>query len=49
MFGLENAAGIDGAALVVGVVLAEAIALYVGYAALERLVGPALVKALAKS
>ena len=46
MFGLENAAGIGGATLVIGVVLVEAIILYFGYGLLERLVGPALVEAL---
>jgi hypothetical protein len=46
MFGLENATGIEGAFLVIGVVLVEAIVLYVGYGFLERLVGSALVDAL---
>ncbi|MFC3478747.1 DUF7512 family protein [Halobacterium litoreum] len=46
MFGLENATGIDGALLVVGVVLVEAIILYVGYGALERLLGPKLMDLL---
>jgi len=46
MFGLESATGLTGAALVIGVVLAEAIVLYVGYGFLERLVGPRLVEAL---
>jgi hypothetical protein len=46
MFGLENATGIDGALLVVGVVLVEAIILYVGYGILERVFGPAIVDAL---
>ncbi|WP_232701780.1 DUF7512 family protein [Halobacterium wangiae] len=46
MFGLENASGVGGAALVVGVVLLEAILLYVSYGALERLLGPTLVDAL---
>ncbi|WP_436924984.1 DUF7512 family protein [Halosimplex amylolyticum] len=46
MFGLESATGVGGAALVIGVVLLEAIVLYVGYGLLERLAGPALVKAL---
>jgi hypothetical protein len=46
MFGLENASGIEGAVAVIGVVLVEAILLYVGYGALERLVGPALIDAL---
>jgi len=46
MFGLESAAGVGGGALVIGVVLAEALVLYVGYGVLERTVGPRLVAAL---
>ena len=46
MFGLETASGVDGAALVVGVVLLEAILLYVGYGVLERVLGPTIVDAL---
>jgi hypothetical protein len=46
MFGLENASGIDGAVLVVGVVLVEAIILYAGYGLLERVFGPAIVDAV---
>jgi hypothetical protein len=46
MFGLESATGIDGALLVIGVVLLEAIVLYVGYGLLEQLVGPTLVDAV---
>jgi len=46
MFGLENAAGIDGALLVIGVVLAEAILLYVGYGLLEQLLGSTVVDAI---
>ena len=46
MFGLENATGVEGAVLVIGIVLAEAVLLYAGYGLLERLVGPALVDAL---
>ncbi|MEF8886456.1 MAG: hypothetical protein V5A30_01525 [Haloarculaceae archaeon] len=46
MFGLENATGVEGAVLVIGVVLAEAVLLYVGYGLLERFLGPALVDAL---
>jgi hypothetical protein len=46
MFGLENAAGVEGAVLVIGVVLVEAVFLYLGYGLLERLLGPALVDAL---
>mgnify|MGYP006280118375 CR=1 FL=1 len=46
MFGLESATGVDGALLVIGVVLLEAIVLYVGYGLLERLVGPAIVAAV---
>ena len=46
MFGLENASGIGGAVLVVGIVLIEAIILYAGYGILERVFGPALVDAV---
>ncbi|SEW30353.1 DUF7512 family protein [Halobacterium jilantaiense] len=46
MFGLENASGVEGAALVVGVVLVEAILLYAGYGLLERVFGPSVVGAL---
>jgi len=46
MFGLESASGVDGALLVVGVVLVEAILLYVGYGALERVLGPTIVDAI---
>lgn len=46
MFGLETATGINGAFLVIGVVLIEAILLYVGYGFLERIVGSAVVDAL---
>jgi hypothetical protein len=49
MFGLESATGAGGGALVVGVVLLEAIVLYVGYGALERLLGPRLVEAMGGS
>jgi purine-cytosine permease-like protein len=45
MVGLESATGVDGALLVIGVVLLEVIVLYVGYGLLERLVGPAVVAA----
>jgi hypothetical protein len=44
MFGVENATGLTGALLVMGIVLLEAIVLYVGYGALEQLFGPKLVK-----
>ena len=46
MFGLESASGVEGAVLVVGVVLVEAILLYIGYGALERVLGPTIVDAL---
>jgi hypothetical protein len=46
MFGLENATGVGGGTLVIGVVLAEAVLLYVGYGLLERFLGPSLVEAL---
>ena len=46
MFGIETTAAPVGAALLIGVVLVEAIVLYVGYGALERLLGPAITDAL---
>ncbi|NHX38000.1 MULTISPECIES: DUF7512 family protein [Halolamina] len=46
MFGLESATGVDGALLVIGVVLVEAIILYVGYGLLEQLLGPTVVDAI---
>jgi len=46
MFGLENASGPLDGLLVVGVVLVEAVLLYVGYGALERVLGPRIVDAL---
>ncbi|WP_226013414.1 DUF7512 family protein [Halomicrobium salinisoli] len=46
MFGLESATGVVGALLVIGIVLLEAIVLYVGYGLLEKLFGPALVDAV---
>ncbi|MEF8800705.1 MAG: hypothetical protein V5A38_07400 [Halolamina sp.] len=44
MFGVENATGLTGAGLVMGIVLLEAMLLYVGYGALEQLLGAKLVK-----
>ena len=46
MFGLESATGISGALLVIGVVLLEAIVLYVGYGLLERVLGPTIIDAI---
>jgi len=46
MFGLENATGVVGALQVIGIVLLEAIILYVAYGALEETLGPSLVEAL---
>ena len=46
MFGLEGATGISGALLVIGVVLLEAIVLYVGYGLLERVLGPTIIDAI---
>jgi hypothetical protein len=43
---LGDAAGVTGAATVVGLVLLEAIVLYVVYGGLERFLGPALVDAV---
>ena len=46
MFELSSATGLTGAATVVGLVLFEAIVLYVVYGGLERFLGPALVEAV---
>lgn len=46
MFGLENLTGSAQAAATVGLVLAEAVALYVGYGALSSVAGSALIDAL---
>ena len=46
MFGAEVAGGPAGAAVIIGVVLVEALVLYVGYGILEALVGPTLRRAL---
>jgi hypothetical protein len=46
MFGLDSATGVEGAVIVIGVVLLEAIVLYLGYGFLERLLGPRLVDAI---
>ena len=47
MFGIESASGPAGAALVIGVVLVEALVLYVGYGVLESAVEPLVEKFLA--
>jgi hypothetical protein len=44
MFGIESLTGPTGAAVLIGIVLLEALLLYVGYGALERLVGPWLTR-----
>ncbi|WP_170977226.1 DUF7512 family protein [Halorussus salinisoli] len=46
MFGIETVSGPAGAALLIGVVLLEAILLYVGYGILERLFGPTITELL---
>jgi hypothetical protein len=46
VFGLETASGPVGAALLIGVVLVEAVVLYVGYGALERVLGPTITDAI---
>jgi hypothetical protein len=46
MFGLESVTGPTGAALLIGAVLLEALILYVGYGALERVLGPVITKTL---
>ncbi|SEO23885.1 hypothetical protein SAMN04487948_101270 [Halogranum amylolyticum] len=46
MFGIETLSGTAQAAALVGLVLVEAIVLYVGYGGLVRLVGPTVIDAL---
>jgi len=46
VFGIEATGGPAGAALLIGVVLVEAIVLYLGYGALERVFGPAITDAI---
>jgi hypothetical protein len=46
VFGTEIAGGPAEAAVIIGVVLVEALVLYVGYGILEALVGPAIRRAL---
>ncbi|MFA1611690.1 DUF7512 family protein [Halobellus rubicundus] len=46
MFGLESVAGPFGAALLIGVVLVEALLLYVGYGLLESALGPTIARAI---
>jgi len=46
MFGIESLGGNAQAAVLVGIVLAEAVILYVGYGFLERVFGPVLTRVL---
>jgi len=46
MFGIETLEGPAGAAALIGIVLLEAIVLYVGYGALEQLFGPRIARLL---
>ncbi|WP_255149086.1 DUF7512 family protein [Halorarius halobius] len=46
MFGLESLGGVGQAVELIGIVLVEAILLYVGYGALERYLGPKVTDAL---
>jgi len=46
MFGLESLSGSAQAVAIVGLVLAEAIVLYVGYGALSNTVGSAVIGAV---
>lgn len=47
MFGIESLSGPVGGAVLVGIVLLEALVLYVGYGSLERVFGPAVTKLIA--
>jgi len=46
MFGIETLGGSVGAVVLIGIVLLEAIVLYVGYGALERFLGPRIARLL---
>ncbi len=46
MFGIESLPGTLHATVLVGSVLAESVALYLGYGGLTRLVGPTVTNAL---
>jgi hypothetical protein len=46
MFGIESFTGPTGAAVLIGAVLFEALLLYVGYGALEQLLGPFIARIL---
>jgi hypothetical protein len=46
MFGIETLSGNEQAAVLVGIVLAEAFVLYVGYGALETWLGPSFRRVL---
>lgn len=46
MIGVETTSGVAGAVLLVGIVLVEALILYVGYGALERMFGPRIARML---
>ena len=46
MFGIESLSGPSGAVVLIGLVLAEALVLYVGYGALERFLGPKVAELL---
>jgi hypothetical protein len=46
MFGIESLTGPAGAATLIGVVLVEALLLYIGYGVLERVLGPTIARVL---
>jgi hypothetical protein len=46
MFGIETLQGPVGAVLLIGIVLVEALLLYVGYGALEQLLGTRIARYL---
>ena len=46
MLGIESMSGPTGAAVLIGLVLVEALVLYVGYGALERVLGPKVAELL---
>jgi hypothetical protein len=46
VFGIESLGGNERAAVLIGIILVEALALYVGFGGLEALVGPSIRRVL---
>ena len=48
MFGIESTSGMVQSTILVGIVLVQAIVLYVGYGGLQKLVGPHIAEAVVR-